>query len=195
MKQYGIAYQMNYFNQRKGISIAFDATGQGKTDFFRSNRSVGTDLLLNWAGLTLNAEYHLLYRQGERKLADNLTTRSFSYLSKVGHLRAGYNLILGKKYFVEPAFMYMQFNGAKDPIGQADAAAVRTFAGSETTCDAGLNWYLHERHLKVLLHYTWRAGDPGAAGDGATVNEFFNQLNFGAIRRGNWVGLGVNAIF
>ena len=49
--------------------------------------------------------------------------------------------------------------------------------------------------LKVLLHYTWRAGDPGAAGDGATVNEYFYQSGVGAIRRGNWIGLGINAIF
>ncbi len=67
--------------------------------------------------------------------------------------------------------------------------------GEETTYDAGINWYLDGKNLKVLLHYTWRSGDPGEAGPGSQANMFFSQNGLGAIRRGNWLGLGVNAIF
>lgn len=193
MKQYAIMYNMNYFNKRKGISLALSGSRQGETDLYKSSSTLGTDVLLNWDGLNFDGEYHRMLRSGTRMESNSL--RTFHYHSAVGHLRAGYNVILGKKYFLEPVVMYVHFQGAKDAIEQADALAVRSFAGSESAYDAGINWHLQERRLKVMLHYTWRKGDPGAAGDGATVNEFFNQPNVGAIRRGNWIGLGMNAIF
>ena len=68
-------------------------------------------------------------------------------------------------------------------------------AGEETTFDAGVNWFLDGKNLKLALHYTWRSGDPGDAGDGSQVNAFFSQSGVGAIRRGNWLGLGLSAIF
>lgn len=194
MKQYGIAYTMNYFNQRRGISIAVNGSRQGKTDVFERAASLGSDILLNYDHLNLTAEYQQLYRQGHRSYS-NEQPESFNYISRVGHVRAGYNLALGNKYFIEPSFMYTHFAGAKDAEGQANAALVKASSGSESAYDAGINWYLNEKKLKVLLHYTWRAADPGAAGDGATVNEYFYQSGLGAIRRGNWIGLGVNAIF
>ena len=91
--------------------------------------------------------------------------------------------------------MVMQFNGGETAEEQADASAVGFFSGSEQTYDAGVNFYLDRRNLKLMLHYTWRDGDPGAAGDGARVNQFFSQSGIGAIRRGNWLGLGLHAIF
>ncbi len=194
MKQYGIAYNMNYFNQRKGISIALSGSRQGKTDVFQHAATVGTDLLFNYDHLNFTAEYHQLYRQGHRNDSGE-QPKTFNYISRVGHARAGYNLAAGKKYFIEPSLMYMHFAGAKDAEGQANAALVKASSGTESAYDAGINWYLNEKKLKVLLHYTWRAGDPGAAGDGAMVNEYFYQSGVGAIRRGNWIGLGINAIF
>lgn len=194
MKQYGIAYTMNYFNQRRGISIALNGSRQGKTDVFESAASLGSDILLNYDHLNFTAEYQQLYRQGHRSYS-NEKLESFNYISRVGHVRAGYNLAVGNKYFIEPSFMYTHFAGAKDAEGQANAALVKASSGSESAYDAGVNWYLNEKKLKVLLHYTWRAGDPGSAGDGATVNEYFYQSGVGAIRRGNWIGLGINAIF
>ncbi|WP_421794411.1 hypothetical protein [Haliscomenobacter sp.] len=191
MKQYGIAYNNNFFNKRKGVSIALDYSSQGKSDLFKSSSSVGTDVLLNFGGLNFDAEIHETARRSER---DN-RSRIFAYRSTFGHIRAGYNLILGKKYFVEPIFMFARFRGAPDLEGQADALAVRSSSGTETTYDAGINWHLQERRLKLLLHYTWREGNPGAAGNGATVNDYFTQVNVGAIRRGNWLGLGLSAIF
>ena len=91
--------------------------------------------------------------------------------------------------------MVMNFNGAKNAAEQADAAALRMSAGSEKTFDAGINWYLDRKNLKLMLHYTWRSGDPGDAGDGSQVNMYFSQSGIGAIHRGDWLGVGLNAIF
>ncbi len=195
LKQYGISYLQNFFNTRKGISLAIDGSRQGETDLFKQNSSLGADILLNWKALNLDAEYHHMIRSGSRVLPDNAGVRDFDYRSSVRHIRLGYNWIAGKKLFLEPTLTIMQYRGATDATGQADALAVRTSSGTETTYDAGINWHLQERRLKLLLHYTWREGDPGAAGNGATVNDYFTQVNVGAIRRGNWLGLGLSAIF
>ena len=195
LKQYGISYLQNYFNQRKGISLALDGSTQGQTDLFSRNTSIGADVLLNWKALNVDAEYHRMLRNGSRQLPNNARLRNFAYASSVQHLRLSYNWIAGKKLFLEPTFTLMHYQGATDSLRQADALAVHTFAGTETYYDTGINWHLQERKLKLMLHYIWRKGNPGAAGDGATVNDYFNQANVGAIRRGNWLGLGVNAIF
>lgn len=195
LKQYGISYLQNFFNQRKGISLALDASTQGQTDLFSRNTSIGTDVLLNWKALNVDAEYHHMVRNGTRQLPNNAGLRSFAYASSVRHLRVSYNWIAGKKLFLEPTFTLMHYKGATDALAQADALSVNTFSGTETYYDTGINWHLQERKLKLMLHYIWRKGNPGAAGDGTTVNDYFNQLGVGAIRRGNWLGLGVNAIF
>lgn len=195
LKQYGISYLQNFFNQRKGISLAINGSTQGKTDLFSHNRVIGADVLVNWKALNVDAEYHRMLRSGSRQLPDNAGLRHFDYLSSVRHFRIGYNWIAGKKLFLEPTFTLMHYSGATDALGQADALAVRASSGTETTYDAGINWHLQERKLKILLHYVWRKGDPGSAGDGATINDYFTQSNVGAIKRGNWLGLGVNAIF
>jgi hypothetical protein len=195
LKQYSISYIQNYYNLRKGVSLALNGSIQGSTDLFRQNASIGADVLLNWRKINLDAEYHHLLRSGSRELPNNSGTRTFDYKASVEHIRVGYNWIAGKKLFLEPTFTLMHFQGATTALSQADASAVRSSSGAETSYDAGINWHLQERRLKLLLHYTWRQGDPGAAGDGATVNDYFTQANVGAIRRGNWLGLGLNAIF
>lgn len=195
LQQYGISYLQNFFNQRKGISLALDGSLQGKTDLFTRNTSVGADVLLNWNALNIDAEYHHMVRSGSRQLPNNTGLRHFDYVSSVRHFRFSYNWIAGKKLFLEPTFTLMHYQGATDALKQADALAVHTSAGTETYYDTGINWHLQERKLKLLLHYVIRKGNPGAAGDGATVNDYFMQPGVGAIKRGNWLGLGVNAIF
>lgn len=194
MDSYKISYDINYYNQRKGLTLAAGGAWQGKTNLFNESYTASTDVLLNLGAFNLDGEWNWLWREGERTLSDQ-QFRSFTYLSQTRHIRAGYNMILNNKYFLEPSFMLMQFNGAKDTIEQADAKAIKASSGSETTYDIGINWYLNKKNLKLALHYTWRDGDPGDAGEGATVNQFFNQTEVGAIRRGNWLGLGLSAIF
>jgi hypothetical protein len=195
LKQYSISYLQNYFNRRKGISLGLDGSIQGQTDLFRRNTSIGADVLFNWKAFNVDAEYHRLLRRGSRQLPNNAGLRNFDYMSSVRHLRVSYNWIAGKKLFLEPTFTLMHYKGATDALAQADALSVNAYSGTETYYDSGINWHLQERRLKLMLHYIWRKGNPGAAGDGATVNDYFNQLGVGAIRRGNWLGLGVNAIF
>ncbi|MEZ5058928.1 MAG: hypothetical protein R2879_17985 [Saprospiraceae bacterium] len=46
--------------------------------------------------------------------------------------------------------------------------------GLEQIYDIGANLYFNP-DLKLSLHYTHRRGDPGDAGDGSTVNNYFFQ--------------------
>lgn len=193
LTKYKIGYETNFYNKRKGVSLDFNASYQGQTDLFEESVAFGPGMLLNWGPLNLDGEWMFMTRSGTRTTGEE-ASRSFDYSSNTGHLRVGYNITVGK-YMLEPVFMVMQFNGGEAAAEQADASAVGAFSGSEQTYDAGVNFYLDRRNLKLMLHYTWRDGDPGAAGDGARVNQFFSQGGIGAIRRGNWLGLGLHAIF
>lgn len=193
LTKYKIGYETNFYNKRRGVSLDFNASYQGETDLFESSVAFGPGMLLNWGPLNLDGEWMFMTRSDSRSLSDE-RTRSFDYTSNTGHVRVGYNITVSK-YMLEPVFMVMQFNGGETAEAQSDAAAVGAFSGSERTYDAGVNLYLDRRNLKLMLHYTWREGEAGAAGDGAQVNQFFSQGGIGAIRRGNWIGLGLHAIF
>lgn len=189
MEQYGIAYGTNYFNERKGISIDLNIAGQGATDQFWRAAAWGPGVLLNYGRWNIDGEWMFLQRQGRRDDAGLFTARTGT-----GHIRAGYNIPVGK-FMLQPSAMMMRFKGAMDASGQADARLLRFSSGSEQTLDFGLNYYLRKRDMVIQLHYTLHSGDAGDAGEGSTVNAYFNQQTVGAIRRGNWIGLGMNAIF
>ncbi|MBK7477923.1 MAG: hypothetical protein IPI11_18655 [Haliscomenobacter sp.] len=193
-ERYALNYNLNFYNQRKGVTFALNGAWQGQTDVFRSSGALAADVLFNWGPWNIDGEINRLWREGEHPGGGNgpLAVQSVEY---TGHVRGSYNWVVGGKAFLEPAFMVMFFDGPMDAQGQADAAALKMSAGSEKTLDAGLNWHLQQRRLKLLLHYTWRLGDAGAAGDGAQVNMYFTESGVGAIRRGNWLGLGMHAIF
>ena len=184
-EQYRIGYQINYFNERKGLSLAGSGAWQGNSPLADQSYAAEADFLLNWGALNLDGEVNWMIREQ----ADQ------SYTSRTGHLRAGCNFTAGTHYFLEPVVMMMFFRGALDADNQTLAAALGESSGEETTLDAGINWYLNRNNLKLALHYTWNKGDAGAAGEGSTVNAYFNQSGVGAIRRGNWLGLGLNASF
>jgi hypothetical protein len=194
MEEYKISYDINYFGQRRGVSLGFSGAWQGSTALFESSYAAEADVLLNWGPLNVDAEWNFMWREGNRNMADDIR-RSFVTATNAGHARLGYNLVLGDKYFLEPTLMLMQFNGANSRERQADAKTVGVSSGREYTYDLGVNWHLNQRKLKVLLHYTWHEGYAGEAAPGFTGNMYFNQPGLGPIRRGNWVGLGVHAIF
>ncbi|MFN7118459.1 MAG: porin [Saprospiraceae bacterium] len=194
MDHYKIVYDINYYNERKGITLALGAAWQGETDLFRNNAVASLDLLLNYNALNIEGEWNWLWRGGKRSLLDQ-TIDPFVYQSETGYLRASYNIIINNKIFLEPSFMLSRFYGGMNALEQDHAKAVSAFAGQDFSYDMGINWHLQRRNLKIMLHYTWREGQAGAAGAGATVNQFFNQPNVGAIRRGDWIGVGLNAIF
>ncbi len=192
-ERYALNYNLNFYNGRKGVTFALNGAWQGQTDVFRSSAALAADMLFNWGPWNIDGEINRLWRKGERPDSGN-GLQAFRSDEFTGHLRGSYNWVIGGKVFLEPAFMLMFFDGPMDAQGQADAAALKMSAGSEKTMDAGLNWHLQQRRLKLLLHYTWRVGDAGAAGDGAQVNMYFTESGIGAIRRGNWLGLGLHAI-
>ncbi len=179
INRYALAYTVNYFNERRGLSLGANASHQGRTDLFAASTAYGVDFLLNYAGLNFDGEYLHMQR---RNAADE------AYATQTGHLRVGYNLILRGKYFLEPTAMVMRFDGATDPEGQLRAASVAFLSGTDRTYDVGVNWYLDHNFLKVTLHYTWRRGELGN-------NQLFGQEDIGLIQRGDWAGLGFSAIF
>lgn len=190
MSQYKIAYEINYFNKRKGLSLDFNASHQGTTDRFVNSQAYGPGFLFNWGPLNLDGEWMWLDREGTLAATDS----SFNARTQTGHIRLGYNFLMGR-FILEPSAMVMAFSGAEDAQGQEAARLLGMSSGSERTYDVGCNLYLDRRNFKINLHYTWRSGEPGAAGEGATVNSYFSQPGVGAIRRGDYLGLGLSLIF
>lgn len=185
MASYGLGYTTNYFGKRKGLSIDVNIARQGQTDQFQVSNAWGTGFLFNHGAWVIDGEWVWMARKGVGATAAR---------SETGHLRMGYNIPVGK-YVLQPAGLIMLFDGSMDAGEQAQAKNLKMGAGSEQTIDLGINWYLNKRDLVIQLHYTLHDGDAGDANPGNTVNAYFNQATIGAIRRGNWLGLGFNAIF
>jgi hypothetical protein len=192
-ENYRIAYETNYYNRRKGLSVGLGGAYQGKTDLFGSSAATSIDILLNYGPFNLDAEYNLMIRTGD--FGPTGLPVNIRYASGTGHLRTTYNLVLADRFFLEPSFMIMRFDGGTNSIEQSNAVVLGAFSGEETTYDVGINWYINRKHLRLMLHYTWREGNAGDAGEGALVNQYFVQSSVGPIQRGNWWGLGLNAIF
>lgn len=188
LSKYGISYDINFFNKRKGVTLDLNAARQGETDFFQSSTTYGPGILANWGPLNFDGEWMFMQREGRDSLG------YFTAKQGAGHVRLGFNIPSGK-FVLEPVVMVMKYKGGSSTSEEAKASQMKLSAGEETTYDAGVNWYLDGKNLKLALHYTWRSGDAGAAGDGSQVNAYFSQSGVGAIRRGNWLGLGLNAIF
>lgn len=181
--RYKISYDHNYFNKRKGLSLGINGATQGATDQFSVNDALGMDVLFNWNWLNLDAEYNWLHRTG---------TTGAEAGGRTGHIRGSINVIAAKKYFLEPTAAFMFYSGEMTAEGQARASTLKLSSGKEEAVDVGINWHLQPKRLKVLLHYTMRWGDPGAAGAGSQVNAFFSESTIGPVHRGNWLGLGLN---
>ncbi|MBR9923181.1 MAG: hypothetical protein GYB31_20315 [Bacteroidetes bacterium] len=186
---YTLGHKVNYLGKRKGLTLGVAATTQGETDLFTSNSAFGIDLLFNYGNLNLDGEWTWLQREGEFG-----NTSPFSVSSQTGYARIGYNLNLRNGYIIEPVVMWVAFLGETDEASQAYAASAGSLFGEEETIELGANLYFNP-DLKLSLFYTLRNGDLGAADEGAQINNYYSQGGVGAIRRGNWVGLGLVAIF
>ncbi len=158
-KSYAINYDANnHFNKRKGITIAGYSSQQNKSDLFSSNFSVGTDVQFNFKNLNLDGELNWLQRTREGE----------TFKAQTGHIRAGYNVIIANKYFVEPTFMVTQFNGQD---GYAST-------GEDRLYDIGVNWYLNKKSSKLSLHYILQEGH---GVNGYTNGTTFQKGNYGAL--------------
>ncbi len=187
--KYSMSHKINYFGKRKGLSLGIAAAEQGQTDLFRQNRAIGGDVLFNYGPLNIDGEYYHLYRSS----FDLDASQSFTTHSRTGYARMSYNVELPRQLILEPVATYWFFQGAMGADEQSQAQAVKSSAGNDESLDLGANLYWNP-DFKISLHYTWRCGDAGVGGEGADINNYFNQSGLGAIRRGNWLGLGLVVI-
>ncbi len=190
-RNYTLSRKINYLGKRQGLTLALAGASQGATDYFDRNGAAGFDFLLNLKHLNLDGEWNYLWRSAGPGTEG--IQRNCSSLSQTGFLRISYNFFLPRQYVLEPVAMLVRFNGAMDMFGQQEATLLGSPSGLEQVIDIGGNFYFSP-NLKLSLHYTKRRGDDGTAGMGSTVNNFFYQQGWGAIQRGNWVGLGLVAI-
>lgn len=174
----------NFYNERNGVTLAVAGSYQGATDIFQQAYTLGTDLILNYGHWNLYGEWYGLWREGG----------DFTYLSQTGFVTLGHNISLSGKGMIEPTLMVKGFVGAEDAEGQAQAKEIGAFAGTDSSVDLGVNWYLNKHKLKLALHHTWENGDLGEADPGATFNQYFYQKEVGPIHRGDWWAFAVNFV-
>ena len=186
MKKYGISYQTNYFNKRKGLSLGISYANQGPTDLFYRNSAVQPDILFNWGSFNLDAEWNFM----QRSTLNNVN----KYNDGAGHIRFSNNLtVLG--LFLEPTFMYVRYQGGLKREDQILANSLALSAGTDENIDLGVNLYFNQNKFKLAFHHTWNKGNMGDASQGFSQNLFFRQNGLGAILRGNYWGLGLNGVF
>jgi hypothetical protein len=166
MKNYGILYFIDYFNERNGLTIAPVASYQGKTDVFDKSYSFGGDMLLNYKNLNLDGEVLQMYR--------HRGSQSYSFLTT--HIRAGYNIVIARKYIIEPVAMLAYYKG------DTHASEVKFLDGEDVVWDVGLNWYLDRNFLKIVLHYVSQ--------DGYGANNLYTRQNSRKAEKGDYVGIG-----
>ena len=183
--KYSLGHKPNYFGKRNGISIGLAAAAQGSTDLFNNCFTVGADFLINFGHLNFDGDWHFLTRE--------TTNGDQTAEANTGYLRVSYNYPLKNGYVLETAAALVQYNGHLDEQGQAVAAEVGMPAGDDQHIDLGFNFYFNP-DLKVALHYTLREGNAGFIGDGSTINNFF-VTGAGPVRYGDWLGLGLSAVF
>jgi hypothetical protein len=158
-KNYSINYDANnYYSKRKGITVGLNSSVQGKTDIFTSNYAGGFDVLFNYGNWNIDGEWMYMERHTEAQ----------TYTMKAGHIRAGYNLIIKDKIFLEPCVMVTDFEG--------DQGA--QFSGEDRMLDVGVNWYLNKKNCKLSLHYITQQGH----GD----NNYTDDITF---KKGDFAGL------
>lgn len=191
-KDYKISYDVNYFGARKGLSLAAFGSYQGAVDErftvdsgqvtnrtliynggFKANSSLGGDLLVNWAGWTVGAEYALLQRtfgdvfrsRWRQRATDTATIRSRfarsgmprelrDFRDRVYSVYAGYSIPIGETQFLEPSALFSRFEG--DPDGGSPVYNL----GEDQVIDLGVNWYVKKNTLKLSLHYLMQEGGP-----------------------------------
>lgn len=187
--QYSIGHKVNYGGQRNGISIAFAGAYQGKTDIFNSNTTYGVDMLMNWGNLNIDGEWYRLLKTGQKEFS------TFQVNSQTGYIRMSYNIARKNNRILEPTFMYGFFRGPMTLVDQELAVSVKDHAGVDSYLDIGINLHFN-KSVKLMLHYVYNTGSAGDSSDLVpSFNNYYQQSGLGAIKRGNWLGLGLITMF
>ena len=145
-KSYKYMLSGNQWRKRKGITLGLGGSTQANgalTDstYFDQSSAYGGDILINYGGLRIDAEYFLMRRTAEQ-LAD--------YDGTQWHIRVGYSFLLAGKY-IEPVIAYDKYEGE-------GAKAQYKYIGDDKTFDLGVNWYINKDKLKLALHYVIQDG-------------------------------------
>ncbi len=136
----------NHWGKRIGVTVGFGWAAQksGKlTDSTIWNRSdsYGTDLLFNYKGLRIDAEYFMM-----KRTAINLD--DFDGLEF--HVQLGYMVPILNTY-LEPTITYEKYEGKGNQ-------SLFKYIGDEVTYDFGVNWFLDCQRVKLTLHYVVQEG-------------------------------------
>ena len=91
--------------------------------------------------------------------------------------------------------MYVKYKGGLTIQEQILASSISANAGTDENIDFGVNIYFNQNKFKVAFHHTWNRGNMGEGLPGFSQNLYFRQNGLGAIKRGNYWGLGINGIF
>lgn len=151
-----------YFGKRTGVTLGAYGTYQGETSIlydttaatssspmklsyaggFEKNATYGVDMLANWKGISLSAEYSMLERD----------TGAGAYTDSVWHVRASYAMNLGDSLgSLEPGILYSSFKG--------DAMSAQNAGGEETQMDFGVNYFPPVKGLRLSAHYIYADGE------------------------------------
>ncbi len=190
--QYSLSHKINAFGKRNGISLGIGGARANGLGTVKRSWSYGVDLLLNRGPFQLDGEIHWLGKDPE-PFFDFPPFLLERYAIQTGHIRAGYNLSVGRLGTIEPTLTYAFMAGGMSENDQLIAQYLNSPAGKESYVEVGVNWWFNPKTV-VQLHCTFRQGDPGFAGDGAEVNPYFTQSGLGPIRRGDWAGLALRWI-
>jgi hypothetical protein len=179
MAQYRLSPEINFFGERRGITLGGHYSYQGAMDEtwdtsavkydavkktysgavkyvggFQKNGSFGGDFVANFMGLTIDGEYDVMNRtvNGVSYHGDSVKAAAANFTDRVYHIRAGYDIPLPTGQFLEPALMYTEFDG--------DAASTLYPNGVDHILDAGLNWYVNKNNFKIAAHYIMQGGRP-----------------------------------
>jgi hypothetical protein len=158
---YKLTPDINFFGQRKGISIAGFGSYQGHVDEldsltkkymggFKNNSIYGADMLFNWSWLEIDGEYTFMHRcfTDSFNLADTVI-KSAEYTDKAWHIRSSVCIPIGS-YYLEPTIMYSEFTG--------DKYSALYPSGWDHLIDMGVNWYVTKTNAKISLHYVQQNG-------------------------------------
>lgn len=145
-EDYRLVYSQSGFTERKGLSIAANATFQRETNLFRNNLIYGVDAQLNYGALDLLAEYVWLYRESKIKGGSTTTTIDHCYVVK-----AAWNFKVNTSQLVQITAMYTATLPEK--TNEIESINQYTKANYHAEVALGLNWLVKRNRLKLGLHF------------------------------------------
>lgn len=175
-----------YIDGRRGLSLGGGAAFNKGNDQWGQSTTYSVDMLFNFGDFIVDGDVSWLGRKavdaGEQVNA------------MTGYIRAGHFFKLNNGGLIQPGIMLFWLSGEEEMDLQILASEVSMPSGSERGMEFSISYYINRR-IKLTAAYTLRDGDNGEAIDGFGNNNYFMQSGIGAIRRGDWIGLGLSGAF